>query len=87
MKKISDEKKLDLDIKGIGYTDIINEVDGANVILLGPQVKYSLRKVADIAAPKDIPVEIVNHITYGTRNAEKIIEFAINIINRFKSRE
>ncbi|SCJ46033.1 Lichenan-specific phosphotransferase enzyme IIB component [uncultured Clostridium sp.] len=82
MKIISDERKLDLDIKGIGYTDIINEIDGANVILLGPQVKYSLRKVVEIVEPRDIPVEIIDHLTYGMRNAEKVIDFIINIIKK-----
>ncbi|MBC5628334.1 PTS sugar transporter subunit IIB [Clostridium sp. NSJ-6] len=82
MKRISDERKLDLDIKGIGYTDIIDEIDGADVILLGPQVKYLLRKVVEIAEPMDIPVEIINHLTYGMRNAEKVIDFAINIIKK-----
>lgn len=82
MKIVSDERKLNLDIKGIGYADIINEIDGANVILLGPQVKYSLRQVVEIAEPRNIPVEVIDHLTYGMRNAEKVIDFAINIIKK-----
>lgn len=82
MKRISDERNLDLDIKGVGYTCIINEVYGADMILLGPQVKYLLRKVVEIAEPLEIPVEIIDHLTYGMRNAEKIIDFTINIIKK-----
>ena len=82
MKIISKNKNLDLDIKGIGYTDIINEIDGANLILLGPQVKFLRRKIIAIAEPKDIPVEIIDHMTYGMRNAENVINFVTNIINK-----
>lgn len=82
MQKISEDKKLDIDIKGIGYTSINDEIDGANVILLGPQVRYTLRKVIEIAEPKDIPVEVIDNITYGMRNAQKVMELAMNIINK-----
>ena len=82
MNKISIEKNLDLDITGVGYTDIVKEIDGASVILLGPQVKHYIRKVREMAEPKEIPVQIIDHITYGMRNADKVIDLALNIAKK-----
>lgn len=82
MKEIFSDKRLDIEVKGVAYKDIISEIDGASVVLLGPHVKHSIRKVIKIAELKEIPVGVIDHITYGMGNAKKVIDTAINLMNK-----
>jgi PTS system cellobiose-specific IIB component len=84
VKKMEDEAKsqgVEVKVWAIGETDIYNNIDLADVILLGPQVRYRLAEVKKICLPKNIPVEIVNTVDYGLMNVKKVLEHALKLIN------
>ena len=83
VKKMEDEAKskgIEVKIWAIGETDIYNNLDLADVILLGPQVRYRLAEVKEICKPKNIPVELVNTVDYGLMNGKKVLEHALKLI-------
>lgn len=73
--------------KNIGYECEINAYaiseidtvkDGADIILLGPQVRFSLKKIA--AQCPEIPVEAINPTDYGMMNGTNILEHVKTVI-------
>ena len=88
VRKMEDEAKIkgiEVKIWAIGETDIYNNIDLADVILLGPQVRYRLTEVKELCKPKNIPVELVNTVDYGLMNGKKVLEHALKLIGDSKA--
>ena len=50
----------------------------ADVILIGPQIRYELPAVKEIAG--DIPVEAIDMRDYGMMNGPKVLDQALTLI-------
>lgn len=53
-----------------------NETD---VLLLGPQVSYTLNKMKSQYEPRGIKVAVINSIDYGMMNGEKVLKQALDL--------
>lgn len=49
-------------------------------LLLGPQVRFLLSKFKANLSDKNISVEVINTVDYGTMNGEKVLERALDLI-------
>ncbi|WP_027625160.1 PTS sugar transporter subunit IIB [Clostridium lundense] len=67
-------------IKAVPEVELKNNMDDADVILLGPQVRYLLNKIKSQAEPKGIKVEVINSMDYGTMNGENVLKYALNLM-------
>lgn len=82
MEKVAAERGLDTDITAMPATEIFDELDGADVVLLGPQARYALDKVKSEADPKGIPVAVIDSILYGTMNGEAVLDMALELAKK-----
>jgi PTS system cellobiose-specific IIB component len=76
MKKISEEAKktnLELEIEAFPWTELENNFNGADIVLLGPQVKFALEECEKIVGEK-IPVMVIESIDYGMMNGKAVLE-------------
>lgn len=62
----------------IAEADQIKDI--ADIILLGPQVRFQMKKVQGICP--DVPVETINPADYGTMNGKKVIAHAIEVLEK-----
>lgn len=44
---------------------------GADIVLLGPQIRFNLNKVKELVT---CPVEAIDMVSYGTMNGQKVID-------------
>lgn len=56
-------------------------IDQADVLLLGPQVRYLLPQMKKLGEEKNIPVDSINPIHYGMCNGAEVLKSAIVLIN------
>ncbi|NLU11580.1 MAG: PTS sugar transporter subunit IIB [Tepidanaerobacter acetatoxydans] len=80
MEKVAEERNLDVEIQAIAATQIHEVLEDADVILLGPQARYLLKDIQEIADKKGIPVDVIDSITYGTMNGAKVLDMALNLV-------
>lgn len=80
MEKAADDQGIEVKIKAVAEADLKNNIDGIDVILLGPQVRYILKKVKAIVDPLGVPVDIINSMDYGMMNGEKVLAHSISLI-------
>ncbi len=80
MQEAAKDKKIECSISATGESELKENIDGTNVILLGPQVRFLLSKIKDMAEPKGIKVEVINAINYGTMNGEMVLKQALDLI-------
>ncbi len=54
--------------------------EGWQVILLGPQIRYELKRITQAADP--IPVEVIDTRDYGLMKGDNVLEKALNLIEK-----
>lgn len=82
MNEAAQAKGIDIHIEAHPVGSVEQYGDAADVILLGPQVRYELKKVQKQYADK--PVEVINMQDYGMMNGSKILDRVLELINQSK---
>jgi PTS system cellobiose-specific IIB component len=59
-----------------------NHIDQADILLLGPQVRYLLPKLKKLGQEKGIPVDVINSVHYGTCNGGEVVKFAEQLVSK-----
>jgi PTS system cellobiose-specific IIB component len=50
-----------------------------DILLLGPQVSYTLGRMKSEYEPKGIKVSVINSMDYGMMDGEKVLKAALNL--------
>ena len=69
MQAAAKEQGIEANIQAKSVTEAANEIDSADVLLLGPQVGYQKAEMEGLAAGR-IPVEVIDMRDYGTMNGK-----------------
>lgn len=59
-----------------GVKDVIEETD---VLLLGPQIGYTLSRMKSDYGPKGVKVTVIDSVDYGMMNGEKVLKMALGL--------
>lgn len=77
MKEAAETKEIEFQIEAHPVGQIEKYGEAADVILLGPQVRYELKNIKKMFLDK--PVEIINMQDYGTMNGAKVLDTALKL--------
>lgn len=75
MQEAAAAKGLDATIWAVGDAQAGENIPKADIVLLGPQVRFLLSKTKEMADGK--PVMVMDMMSYGTMNGAKILEDAL----------
>jgi len=84
MEKAAKEKGIEAEIWAVGTDAADNNMQKADVVLLGPQIRFQLPEMKIKGEKYKIPVEAIPSVDYGMCNGPKVLTFAINLINNNK---
>ncbi|MGL6106883.1 PTS sugar transporter subunit IIB [Romboutsia sp.] len=79
MEKAAKESGIEAEIWAISEVNLGSEIEKCDVLLLGPQVRYTLGKATEMAKPLNIPVEVINMMHYGMCNGQAVLDRAIEL--------
>lgn len=79
MEAAAQEQNIDVKIWAISESNLANEIQECDVVLLGPQVRFMLAKATEIAKHYGISVEVINMRHYGTCNGKEVLKRALEI--------
>ncbi|MCM3765966.1 PTS sugar transporter subunit IIB [Neobacillus niacini] len=82
MEAYAKDQGIDAKIWAVGASEVNNHIDNADVLLLGPQVRYLLPKMKTLGAEKGIPVDAINPVHYGMCNGPEVVKFAQNLVKK-----
>lgn len=80
MKASAKEQGIDCTIWAVGTSEVNQELDKADVLLLGPQVRYLLSHMKKLCEPRGIPVDSINPVHYGLCNGLEVLKQATELI-------
>lgn len=76
MKEAAKAKGVETEIWAVGDSESVEESKRADIILLGPQVRY-LEKKMNERVNHEKPVMVIDMAAYGTMNGAKVLDQAI----------
>ena len=82
MKDSAKAKGIEVDIEAFPEGQMDKHLDNVDVVLLGPQVGYTLPKAKKTCEPKGIPVDVIPMVDYGMMNGAKVLDFALKLANK-----
>jgi cellobiose PTS system EIIB component len=66
-------------IRAVPESDFPKYAEETDILLLGPQVSYLLKKMKAEYEPKGIRVAVINSIDYGMMDGEKVLKMAMGM--------
>lgn len=77
MKKAAAERGVAPEITAIPEAEFKRVVNGYDVALLGPQVRYQLNAFRAVGAEHGVPVDVIDMVAYGLVNGAKVLDQAL----------
>ncbi|AFJ64085.1 PTS lichenan transporter subunit IIB [Bacillus velezensis] len=81
MEKSAQEQGKEYKIWAVSGDSVNQHIDKADVLLLGPQVRYLLPQLKKLGESKGVPVEVINTVHYGTCNGAEVLKSAEQLGN------
>lgn len=77
-------KKLGVEatINAYPYTKLDELIDGADIVLLGPQVRFKKKTFEEKYADKGIEFMVVDTVDYGMMNGEKVLKTVLEHLEK-----
>lgn len=82
MRQSAADRGFDAEVNAFSVTEAENVGRDADVILLGPQIKFNLTQIKELLPDKI--VEVIDMRAYGTMNGEKIIDRVLTLLDESK---
>lgn len=86
MELAAEERGLEIEIKAHPQGKIEDNIGDADVVLLGPQVAYTLSKSKEICDKKSVPIDVIPMADYGVLNGKNVLNFALKLIEDYKNK-
>src|SRR5690606_26160778 len=83
VKKMQDAARargVEAEIRSASLDEVARYLDQADVLLLGPQVRYKLAQLKKEGEARGIPVEVIRPEDYGRADGEKVLDFALQLL-------
>lgn len=77
IKKAADKKGIDVNVNAYPYTKLSELIDGTDVVLLGPQIRYKQKELQQKYGDKNVPILVINPMDYGMMDGEKVLNAVI----------
>ena len=78
IKNAANAKGIELDINAYGLNEISKRAVDADVLLLGPQVRFQLNEIKE--KYPTIPSDSIEMRAYGTMDGEKVLQQIITLL-------
>ncbi len=79
MQKEAEARSFDADIAAIPESELKNNLDGLDVVLIGPQVRYLEKQVRSKVEPLGVKVSVIDNMAYGMVQGDKVLDQAISL--------
>lgn len=84
MEKVARENGENHYIWAAPADSVRHHIKKADVILLGPQIRFMLPDIKKLGDERGIPVDIISMVDYGTYNGGAVLEHAIRLVAKEK---
>lgn len=81
MEEAASAKGIDVKIWAVAQDKAFTELGKANVLLIGPQMRFLKKKFEKAAAEEGIPVDVIDPVAYGRVDGEAVLKKALSLLS------
>ncbi len=74
VNKAAKEKEVDIEVYAVGEAEARKNLSGADILLLGPQVRYLENNFRKAMESSETKLGVVDMLAYGRMDGEKVLE-------------
>ena len=77
MKEAALKMGVDAEINAFSYSKLDEVIEGVDLVLLGPQVRFRKAQIEEKYADSAVKFAIIDTVDYGMMNGEKVLKYAL----------
>jgi PTS system cellobiose-specific IIB component len=82
MEKAAKEQGKEYKIWAVAEADAPKHIPNADVVLIGPQMRFWKSEAEKLAKPYGVPVDVISTVDYGMNDGPKVLGFAEKLVNK-----
>jgi len=82
MEEVAKNKGIEAKIWAVAQDQAQKEMDKADVLLIGPQMRFLKKKFEALAKEKGIPLYVIDPVAYGRIDGEAVLNKALELIGK-----
>lgn len=80
IKDAADAQGVDVNVNAYPYTKLGEIIDAADIVLLGPQVRFKKKTFEQKYADKGVQFMVIDTVDYGMMNGEKVLKATLDCL-------
>lgn len=72
---------IDVSIVAYPEAEMAERIGGIDVVLIGPQIRYVLKRAKKLCDAQGVPIAVINTMDYGTMDGKKVLAQAMGMMN------
>lgn len=80
MRKAAQKHGLEVEIRAVSDTEILEHLDGVGVLLIGPHLKHRFEEIQDEVKDYHVKTAIIDRKYYATLDGEAVLKTAIGLM-------
>ncbi|GAA0486177.1 PTS sugar transporter subunit IIB [Salinibacillus aidingensis] len=80
MQEVAKEKGIEAEIWAVSQDKAETDMEKADVLLLGPQMRFLKRKFSKKADELGLPIDSIDPVAYGRVDGEAVLEKALELM-------
>lgn len=80
MRKAAQKMDLDIDIRAVSDTEIMENIDGVGALLIGPHLKHKFADIQEEIKGYGIKAMIIDRRCYATLDGETVLRQALDLL-------
>ncbi len=80
MREAAEEKGIEAEIWAVGNDKADSEMEKADILLIGPQMRFLKKKLDKRGQELGISVEIIDPVAYGRMDGEAVLNKALELM-------
>ncbi|MGY4689024.1 PTS sugar transporter subunit IIB [Salibacterium sp. K-3] len=82
MEEAAEAEGLEANIWAVAQDKAESEMEQADVLLIGPQMRFMKNKYSKIAEKVGIPLDIIDPVAYGRVDGEAVLNKALELLGK-----
>ena len=80
MEETAQEKGIEVEIWAVAQDKAPSDMEKADVLLIGPQMRFMKKKFSKVAEEVGIPLDVIDPVAYGRVDGEAVLNKALELI-------
>lgn len=80
MEEVAKEKGIEANIWAVSQDKAPTEMEKADVLLIGPQMRFMKKKFSKVADELGVPLDVIDPMAYGRVDGKAVLDKALELI-------